>query len=183
MNKIILLFAVMVLISCNKKDSAIIDAIKLDVQASALGTDLNYKSISLDTIKTVFVKETLSRFPEIFTKDNITLDELRDRLDRYSKDGNDVLMGYFYERLDKLMKSNPDNVDYSIWKNTYQIYNPIFKQDVTVTNYYFFDSENKLIGKVSDSEFNKLSSEFGYPYPEIVKYENCMAVIKGFLKK
>jgi hypothetical protein len=174
----ILILPLLLSISCKKNQKDIIhEAIKRNISENALGIDIKYKSISLDSAFSVTNKVMLDVVPIIFGIKNFNNTEASRRaflntLDDTAKEEGNSVAGFYYTRYKSLMSLDPDEINYSVWKHIYSIKNPLFNNtDLTITNYYLFDKENKLIGHVEDKDYIKFSATFVHPYPESVKYE------------
>jgi hypothetical protein len=169
MKKTILIYSIltMLFISCSKKD-IIKEQIEKNIIDSAMGNDLNYKpsetKLLIEFKSSDFVNE-YSSYIKYKNKDLDSLIKYTSNVVSSSKE-NDLKDSYkiFSFMLDNLKiikkQKNLQSTLFKVYEHSYKI-NPFQNEFSTnVTNYYIFDYNEKLKGKIDDNEFKELSDEF-----------------------
>jgi len=164
MKKSILILVSIILFSCGEKDKKTVQ-IEQNVTESAMGNDLNYEPKETKEIASVTHNDIYEVFLTQMGEEMQPVEEILPKLERIvakEKESNNVESYHYLKfELDRLndykAAENKEEVVYTVYEHSYTINNPMFDDKlVNVTNYYFFDNNEKLLGKVSDSEFKEL---------------------------
>lgn len=162
MKKSLFLLTAFVLLSCGNKDKKT-QQIEESVTENAMGNDLNYKPISTEKIVEVTYQDIVDVFYAQFkTKPiEVWIKDLRESKEKNRKEGDHVgynFMNYYLNRfLDYQKQKDKNAIAYTVYKHTYSIKNPLLEDaHIRVTNYYFFDNEEKLIANISEDEFKSI---------------------------
>lgn len=163
---LILLSLLSLLLSCSNPDPRI-TAIEADIKKQAMGLDIGYQPGKLDTV--VIATKAVS-LPDFEKELGVPISSDYDKAIRVytniyeeARRKGDASMfnvwKWFVDRMKRLQKMKADDVDFSVYKYTYTI-NNIFNPEErnTVTNYYFFNYRDSLIGSVPNSKMQRLIS-------------------------
>lgn len=156
--------------SCNTVVDVKIDQIENNIKQNAAGMDISYKPLQTDTLAIVDVKTSLKNYSTILKIDGNqqslknSLQEI-DKIILEAQDENDADIYHLWSfrklRLASLLSKDSNQIDYKVIKHKYSIKNPLLNDAIIiVTNFYFFDGSNKLIGKVSDMDMNTYAKQF-----------------------
>ncbi|HCY81522.1 MAG TPA: hypothetical protein DHV22_07960 [Xanthomarina gelatinilytica] len=167
--KHLILFSLIALLnfSCAEKDQKL-QQIEASVIENAMGNDLSYDPIDTKEVSKITYKDYFDVVKTMLdTDENIdkTIERVQYIVDkaRNENDGNTYHVWNFnLEGLKKYKSATDKNsTDVKVYEHSYSIINPMFdNQKVTVVNYYFFDSSDKLLGKVSESEMKDFKKDF-----------------------
>lgn len=181
MKKVLLLAMAIMFISCGSKDIKQ-EQIAAKVLENAMGNDLKYEPIETKEIAQVSYQDILDVFykdteiePQTMSDNIITVENgiKKARLEDNTEDFH-----YYEFMLSRLKKyeaaKDKKAIDYKIYKQKYSIHPMQNDFKVMVTNYYFFDSNDKLLGYADEDKFKetkeKLISHEKSPY-EYLLYE------------
>lgn len=156
-----------IVLGCSKKDIKL-EQIEASVIENAMGNDLNYTPIEIKEVTKITYNDYFDMVKTMLNTDE-DIDKTVDRVQyivdkaRDENDGNTFHVWNFnLEGLNKYKSASDKNsTDVKVYEHTYSIINPMFdNQKVTVVNYYFFDSSDKLLGKVSETDMKDFKKEF-----------------------
>lgn len=145
------------------------------------GKSVNYSPISTENVKCVMVGTTLNNiFDYIVSSEITTIDSAHIMFDkiiekgRKDKDADVVNVWSFNKsRLEKIQNLKTDDIDYCIVKHIFSIDNPLVKDaTITVTSYFYFDGNDKLIGVIDEGSFKEFKRN-AVSYPE-EQYEQAL---------
>lgn len=169
MKKAILFYSILTIlfISCSKKD-IIKEQIEENVIQNAMGNDLNYEPIETKLLIEFKGKDFINEYSNYIKKDNKDLDSLikyttnviasskeKDLKDSYK------IFSFMLDNLNTIKKQNNlESTLFKMYAHSYKI-NPFQNEfNANIKNYYIFDSNEKLKGKIDDLQFKELSDEF-----------------------
>lgn len=168
MKKILLFVLCIMLVSCGTKDAKQ-EQISALVLENAMGNDLKYEPIETKEITQVTYQEILDSYlKELQLEEKEPFEETVKRTEfviaSAQKENNPATFKLFNYKLNRLKKykeaSDKKAIAYKVYEHKYSI-NPMqndFK--VTVTNYYFFDAQDKLIGSVSEDKYKECKDTY-----------------------
>lgn len=167
MKKLLLLSTAILFISCSKKDLKQ-EQIEAKISENAMGNDLKYEPIATKEISQVTYQDILDSYfkeleitpepiEEAINRTNFVIDKAQQEDDKETF----KLFNFKLERL-KSYQSVKDKkaIAYKIFEHKYSI-RPLqndFK--ATVTNYYFFDNSDKLLGYVDEEKYKECKDEY-----------------------
>lgn len=167
MKKLLLMATAIMFISCGSKDIKQ-EQIAAKVLENAMGNDLKYEPIETKEIVQVSYQDILDVFykdteiePQSMSDNIITIEN---GIKKARLEDNTENFHYYEFMLSRLKKYElaPDKkaIDYKVYQQKYSIQPMQNDIKVTVTNYYFFDSTDKLIGYVDEDKFKEIKNEF-----------------------
>lgn len=152
------------LISCESK-SPELGQIEEDISKSALGMDLDYKGGELVLDKQITVQDAYDFYYENAQIEADSLQGHAKRVADNAKDQNNTqqyhIWTYIHDRSERMSESDRNDIDFSVYKYTYSIKNPLLGDARRqLTNYYFFDHAGRLVDKLNESDMQGFHREF-----------------------
>ncbi len=135
----------------------------------AMGMDTNYKLKSLEEHAIVSYQNEWDNFHALAEAEPREVDStliVFDNVIATSRKENDVFLFKTYNYYKDMFLPIQEGIDknstaYKVYKQTYQITNELLEnQEVTVTNYPFFDSRDSLLVVVDDMDFDTFKDSF-----------------------
>jgi len=167
MKKLLLLSTAILFISCSKKDLKQ-EQIEAKISENAMGNDLKYEPIETKEISQVSYQDILDSY---FKELEITpepVDEAINRtnfvIDKAQKEDDKETFKLFNFKLERLKKYQSEKdkktIAYKVFEHKYSIHPMQNDFKVTVTNYYFFDNSDKLLGYVDEEKYKEAKEKF-----------------------
>lgn len=184
MKKVLLLAMAIMFISCGSKDIKQ-EQIAAKVLENAMGNDLKYEPIETKEIAQVSYQDILDAYFKEIKVEAEPIDEAIKRtefiIETAKTDDDKETFKLFNFKLDRLKKYNEakdkKTTAYKVFEHKYSIHPMQNDFKVIVTNYYFFDNEDKLVGSVGDDKFKECKDEYimheKSPY-EFMLYESTL---------
>jgi hypothetical protein len=151
-------------------DNVVKSQIEKDIQQNAMGQEIGYVPGRLDTVIKVNVGLTKSNFKKVWDVDFPNNYKSADSLlkaivERARQSDNAAIFKYFNTlaaRVKYLSSAKDTDADYIVCRYNYKVNNVLDENrtKTDVTNYYYFDHRDSLIGKRSDLEMEMLKNEF-----------------------
>lgn len=167
MKRILLSALLLAAIGCSKPDK-IAEQIKMNIQENAGGVDMNYKPVETKEIMALNYGQFID-FINMTLETNETPDELKKRVDFIIQDAKDTenvdtyhIFKFIKSGLEKYEAAGSrDSIYFKLIEHKYTINNPMLENMlVNVTNYYYFNSRDSLIGKVGDAEYKEAKRNY-----------------------
>lgn len=166
--KNILLFALFFMaLGCSKPDK-IAKQIKANIQENAGGVEMNYKPVETKELMTLNYGQFIDFLNVRFETDE-TVDELKKRVDfviQDAKENEDANVYHVFNFIKSALEKyeaagSRDSIYFKLIEHKYTINNPMLENMlVNVTNYYYFDSADNLLGKVDDVEYKEAKTNY-----------------------
>ena len=164
MKKVFVAIALLIIISsCESQSQKDLRLKRIEalIEARAMGNDIGYEVGKLDTEIVVTVEKALKN---IETELNAPIEKIIPHFTKVYQNAqkdNDAAVYRVWkhevERMLRLQKMKLDEVDFSVYKYKYTISSiPNPKARISVTNYYFFNHKDSLVGFLDERDMRKL---------------------------
>ena len=139
---------------------------------------MKYKFKSLDSITMVSNGESLDIIPLLFTESFNTQEKFLNFLDTLnSSTSQKDIYREVKDRFRSLQTKAPNDIDYEVWKYTYQITRPFFGETDRVF-YYLIDPNQNIICAIDHWNFKEAEEGLDPAIPKTLIYESLIILYR-----